>query len=100
MNVFGLFPHMHKLGTKFEVTRTTASGDVPFLMVDPWQFGNQPVQAVSEMLTPTDQLAPHLSLGQPCERARHVRRELGRRDVLFRHVLLPVHRARRLHRLM
>ena len=53
MNVFAVFPHMHKDGTKLEVTQN--SGD-PFYTIDPWVFGNQPMVPVSKTLTTTDQL--------------------------------------------
>jgi len=55
MNVFGAFPHMHKLGSKIELVRTPMGGTPSmFYKVDPWDFGNAPVDMVDETVTPTD----------------------------------------------
>lgn len=55
MNVFGVLPHMHKLGTKIEVTRTASGGTAqPFYQVDPWTFGDQPLEQLEAAIAPTD----------------------------------------------
>jgi hypothetical protein len=55
MHVFGVFPHMHKLGTKIEMTRTVAGGTPqPFYKIDPWRFGDAPVDMMDQAITPTD----------------------------------------------
>jgi hypothetical protein len=56
-HVFAVFPHMHKLGTKFDVTLTPKDGTASsFYQVDPWNFGNQPVEALDHDLQATDQI--------------------------------------------
>jgi hypothetical protein len=48
MNVFGVLPHMHKLGTQFDVEQWNDSApDAKSLVyhIDPWQFGSQPMDA-------------------------------------------------------
>jgi hypothetical protein len=50
MHVFGVLPHMHKLGAKIEMTR----GSQPFYTADPWSFGNQPLDMLDATVTPTD----------------------------------------------
>jgi hypothetical protein len=55
MNVFGVFPHMHKLGTKIELNRTPEGGAAStFYKVDPWEFGNAPVEMIDEQVSTTD----------------------------------------------
>jgi hypothetical protein len=55
MNVFAVFPHMHKLGSKIEMTRTTDGGSpAPFYTVDPWDFGNAPVDPLEAAVAATD----------------------------------------------
>lgn len=55
MNVFGVLPHMHKLGTKIELTRTPSGGaQQPFYKIDPWQFGDQPLEMLESKVAPTD----------------------------------------------
>lgn len=55
MHVFGVLPHMHKLGTKIEMTRTAGGGSPqPFYKVDPWKFGEQPLDMLDATVTPTD----------------------------------------------
>jgi hypothetical protein len=58
MNVFTVFPHMHKIGTKLEVTKTTSAGaaPVPFYTIDPWVFGNQPMDPITTAIQPGDTL--------------------------------------------
>lgn len=57
LNVFGVLPHMHKLGTKIEVTRTPAAGTTSlFYKVDPWIFGDQPLDMMNERIVPGDRL--------------------------------------------
>jgi hypothetical protein len=56
MNVFGVLPHMHKLGTKLEVTQTPMGGTAStFYKIDPWVFGNQPLDMYNAHVAPTDQ---------------------------------------------
>jgi hypothetical protein len=52
LNVFGVFPHMHKLGTEFDVTQGSAA--TPFYTVNPWAFGNQPIAPMVTTLTTAD----------------------------------------------
>jgi len=55
MNVFALFPHMHKAGTKLEVTRSANGGAAEtFYKIDPWTFGDQPMEKVNMKVAPTD----------------------------------------------
>lgn len=57
MNVFGVLPHMHKLGTKLEVERTPAGGTSSmFYKVDPWEFGDQPLDMFPATITLGDKL--------------------------------------------
>ena len=57
MNVFGVLPHMHKLGTKIDVQHTPVSGEKKsFYKIDPWLFGNQPLDMMNETITPGDKL--------------------------------------------
>jgi len=57
MNVFGVFPHMHKLGSKIEMRRTPAGGSTEMLYaIDPWKFGEAPVDMLDRTITPTDTL--------------------------------------------
>ena len=54
-NVFAVFPHMHELGTQFDVTLTPQGGEAaPFYTVDPWVFGAQPVTPMTYVSEPTD----------------------------------------------
>jgi hypothetical protein len=50
MNVFAVMPHMHKLGTQLAVKRN--AGD--FYKIDPWVFGNQPMDPLIQKISPTD----------------------------------------------
>jgi hypothetical protein len=50
MNVFAVMPHMHKLGTQLDVTH---NGD-PFYNINPWVFGNQPIDTLIQTIAPTD----------------------------------------------
>jgi len=55
MNVFGVFPHMHKIGSKIELRRTPAGGaSETFYKVDPWRFGDAPVEMLEKTVVPTD----------------------------------------------
>ena len=56
-HIFAVFPHMHKLGTQFDVT-ITPQGGAPssFYQVNPWIFGDQPVEPLDMVLQPTDQI--------------------------------------------
>jgi hypothetical protein len=48
---------MHKLGTKLEVERTPASGAASmFYKVDPWEFGDQPLDMFPAKIVPGDKL--------------------------------------------
>jgi hypothetical protein len=55
MHVFAVFPHMHKLGTSLDV-QLTPDGGVPHTMykIDPWAFGNQPMDPLDLTLAPKD----------------------------------------------
>lgn len=55
MNVFAVLPHMHKLGTQIDMTSTPAGGaTTDFYKVDPWVFGNQPLDMINAQVSPTD----------------------------------------------
>ena len=44
MNVFAIFPHMHKLGTKINLRHGANEGAAtPMYAKDPWVFGDQPM---------------------------------------------------------
>jgi len=56
-NVFAVFPHMHKLGTQMDVTLAPGGNNpASFYSVNPWQFGNQPVEPMVQTLGPDDVL--------------------------------------------
>jgi hypothetical protein len=57
-NVFAVFPHMHKLGTSMDVmiTPAGAANASTFYTVDPWQFGNQPIEPLVQTLQAEDSL--------------------------------------------
>ena len=56
-NVFAVFPHMHKLGTEMDVMYTPSGGAASsFYNVNPWSFGNQPVESLVQTLGPDDSL--------------------------------------------
>lgn len=55
MNVFGVFPHMHKLGSKIELMRTVGNAAPEmFYKVDPWRFGDAPVELIDKKVASTD----------------------------------------------
>ena len=55
MNVFGVFPHMHKLGSKIVLQRTPTGGTQEmFYKVDPWVFGDAPFDKLERHVAPTD----------------------------------------------
>ena len=57
LNVFGVLPHMHKLGTKIELERTPVAGEKSmFYKVDPWLFGDQPLDMLGATISPGEQL--------------------------------------------
>lgn len=57
LNVFGVLPHMHKLGTKIEVQRTPVGGEKSmFYKIDPWRFGDQPLDMLDATVSPGDKL--------------------------------------------
>jgi hypothetical protein len=57
LNVFGVLPHMHKLGTKIELQRTPIDGDASmFYKVDPWLFGDQPLDMLDAKITAGEKL--------------------------------------------
>lgn len=51
MNIFAVFPHMHKIGTQINVTKN--GGD--FYKIDPWVFGNQPMDPMNQHIVPGDE---------------------------------------------
>jgi hypothetical protein len=70
MHVFGVLPHMHKLGTKIELQRTPAGGEQSmFYKVDPWTFGDQPLDMLTATITPGDQLDLTCSYANPSDKA-------------------------------
>jgi hypothetical protein len=55
LNIFAVLPHMHELGTEFDVTLQQQGGSAtPWYTVDPWVFGNQPVAPMTYVSPPTD----------------------------------------------
>lgn len=55
MNVFAVFPHMHKHGKKLTMTRTVPGGQPqPFYAIDPWTFGDQPMDPLEATVGPQD----------------------------------------------
>lgn len=57
LNVFGALPHMHKLGKKIELQYTPTGGAKSMLYkVDPWRFGDQPLDMLDATITPGDKL--------------------------------------------
>jgi hypothetical protein len=58
MHVFAAFPHMHKYGTKLELTRSVDGGAAEtFYKIDPWVFGDQPMDPLDVTVSPTDTFA-------------------------------------------
>ncbi len=56
-HIFAVFPHMHKLGTEFDVSLTSGTGaPTPLYSVNPWKFGDQPVQMLDQVLEADDKL--------------------------------------------
>ena len=57
MNVFAEFPHMHKIGKALTTTKAGADG-VPadFYSIDPWSFGNQPIDQIPKQIAPGDKI--------------------------------------------
>jgi len=53
LHAFAAFPHMHKLGTKLELT---ANGQSAY-KIDPWVFGNQPMDPISLDITQGEPLS-------------------------------------------
>jgi hypothetical protein len=57
MNVFTVFPHMHKIGTQLEVTRSVGgAAPASFYKIDPWTFGDQPMEPLVTTIGPDDTL--------------------------------------------
>jgi hypothetical protein len=55
MNVFAVFPHMHKYGTKLTMSRTVGSAATTnFYTIDPWTFGDQPMDPLDATVGPDD----------------------------------------------
>ncbi len=55
MNVFAAFPHMHKLGTKLSFdTGATVDTAAEAYKIDPWKFGDQPMDPVDFSITSGD----------------------------------------------
>jgi hypothetical protein len=55
-HVFAVFPHMHKLGTKMDVTVTKTGATSSFYSVSPYEFGNQPIEPLDAPLAATDSI--------------------------------------------
>ena len=55
LNVFALFPHMHRLGTAIQIEHGTTQADSQLVYrVDPWSFGDQPMQMQTMTVNPGD----------------------------------------------
>jgi hypothetical protein len=56
MNVFAVFPHMHKLATEIDVTHSTDGSDptTPIYSLNPWVFGSQPMDPEQWTVGPND----------------------------------------------
>jgi hypothetical protein len=51
LNVFAVFPHMHKIGTKITVEQGTMESDAQQIYArDPWVFGDQPMDLMSRTI--------------------------------------------------
>jgi hypothetical protein len=58
MNVFAAFPHMHKLGKKLVFESGTSASDATMrYQIDPWVFGNQPMDRVDFQIARGDYLS-------------------------------------------
>lgn len=53
LHAFAAFPHMHKLGTKLEFTANSQTA----YKIDPWVFGNQPMDPISLDITQGEPLS-------------------------------------------
>ena len=52
MNVFAVFPHMHKIGRRMTVEAGATSDSMEMMyMIDPWAFGDQPFDLVDFRVT-------------------------------------------------
>jgi len=70
MHVFGVLPHMHKLGTKIELDRTPVGGDASmFYKVDPWEFRDQPLDMVDATISPGEKLDLTCTYANPYDHA-------------------------------
>jgi hypothetical protein len=55
IDVFALFPHMHRLGRAIQLEHgTTESSAQPIFRVDPWSFGDQPMKMMNAKIVPGD----------------------------------------------
>ena len=69
MSVFGVFPHMHKLGSKIELRRTPSGGPQEmFYKVDPWQFGDAPFDKLEKQVAATDLFDLTCTFDNPTDR--------------------------------
>lgn len=70
MKVFGMFPHMHKLGTKIDLTRTPvgASAAQPLYKVDPWNFSDAPFDMIDATVVPGEKVHLTCSYANPYDR--------------------------------
>jgi predicted small lipoprotein YifL len=70
LNVFGVLPHMHKLGTKIVLERTPAGGDASaFYKIDPWLFGDQPLDMLDGKISAGEHLQLTCSYRNPYDHA-------------------------------
>jgi len=57
LNVFAVFPHMHKIGRKIEFFHGVDQvGTEPVYKLDPWPFDDQPMDTVAWTIQPGDHL--------------------------------------------
>jgi hypothetical protein len=68
MHVFAVFPHMHKLGKKLEFMKGPSASEMqPAYTIDPWPFGDQPLDKVDLTVMPGEHLKATCTWDNPYE---------------------------------
>jgi hypothetical protein len=68
LDVFAVFPHMHKLGKTIELDHGTSAADAsPMVRIDPWSFGDQPMKMMSMHVSTGDYLKATCTYDNPTD---------------------------------
>ena len=69
MNVFAAFPHMHQLGASLELSTLREGGTSEMrYRIDPWRFGDQPMDPVDFIVKPGERLQTRCTWDNTTER--------------------------------